>query len=73
MLLYNENKLDDMGHILDHYNMSLVPAVVEEQETTLADGKTIKFNNSHFFFLFPLERAPDDCNEDMRSAVVMRY
>ncbi len=30
-------------------HMSLVPAVEEEQETTLADGKTIKFDNSHFF------------------------
>lgn len=48
VLLYDENKLDDMAHILDHY-MSLVPAVEKEQEATLADGNKIKFDNTYFF------------------------
>ena len=48
VLLFNENKLDEMGHILNHY-MTLVPAVEVEGQTTLPNGKTITFDDTHYF------------------------
>ena len=45
VLLFNENKMDN---ILDHYNMSLVPAV-EVGQATLPDGITITFDDTHYF------------------------
>ena len=48
VLLHNENKLDEMGKILDHY-MSLVPTLSAEQEISLPNGGTITIDNTHFF------------------------
>ena len=38
MLLYDENKLDEMGKILEHY-MTLVPTLNAEQHVSLPNTK----------------------------------
>ncbi len=45
VLLFNENKLDDMGKILTHY-MSLVPTVTDSGQLLLPDGSVEHFDDS---------------------------
>ena len=45
--LQNENKLDEMGKILDHY-MTLVPSVPSECEVLLPNGSNILVDNTQF-------------------------
>ncbi len=47
VLLFNENKLDDMGKILTYY-MSLVPAVTDSGQLLLPDGSVEHFDDSQF-------------------------
>ena len=47
MLLYNENKLDEMGKILEHY-MSLVPTLESMQQILLPNGSEIEIDNTQF-------------------------
>ena len=46
-MLFNENKLDDMGKILKHY-MSLVPTVSAEGRLLLPNGSEEEFDDSRF-------------------------
>lgn len=49
ILLHNENKLDEMSKILDHY-MKFVPTVAGEKEVTLPNGTSvIKLDDTYFF------------------------
>ena len=47
MLLFNENKLDEMGQILDHY-MKLVPTTKRTRQQPLPNGDTIETDDSQF-------------------------
>lgn len=47
-MLFNENKLDEMGHILDHY-MTLVPTVEVRGQLTIPGGSILDFDASRFF------------------------
>lgn len=46
--MFNENKLDEMSHILDHY-MTLVPTVEIEGHHKLPNGSEIDFDDTRFF------------------------
>lgn len=46
--MFNENKLDEMSHILDHY-MTLVPTVEMEGHHKLSNGSVLDFDDSRFF------------------------
>lgn len=48
ILLYNENKLDEMAQILDHY-MKLVPTVAMEGNLQLGNGDVLQFDDTRFF------------------------
>ena len=48
VLLFDENKLDEMAHILDHY-MSLVPTIELQGHTELPSGATIEFDDTRCF------------------------
>lgn len=48
VLLFNENKLDEMSHILDHY-MSLVPTVEVNGQILIPNGSIVDFDASRFF------------------------
>lgn len=48
MLLKNENKLDEMSHILEHF-MKLVPIIPAEGVHILPNGSEITFDDTHFF------------------------
>ena len=48
VLLHDENKLDEMGKILDYY-MKLVPALRCEQHVSLPNGGVIDTDNTQFF------------------------
>ena len=45
VLLYNENKLDEMGKILEHY-MSFVPTLPSVQQIILPNGGDIEVDNT---------------------------
>ena len=47
-LLFNENKLDEMSRILEHY-MSLVPSVEMEKNITLPNGNSISVDDTRYF------------------------
>ena len=47
MLLHNENKLDEMGKILEQY-ISLVPALESVQQVVLPNGSEIEIDNTQF-------------------------
>ena len=47
VLLHNENKLDEMGKILEHL-MTFVPTLPSEGELTLPNGSRIEFDNTSF-------------------------
>ena len=47
VLLHNENKLDEMSHILHHY-MQLVPTVEADGFLVLANGSKIPFDDTRF-------------------------
>ena len=47
VLLRNENKLDEMSHILHHY-MQLVPTVEADGFLVLANGNKIPFDDTRF-------------------------
>ena len=47
MLLHDENKLDEMSHILDHY-MKLVPTARADGFLQLRDGHTVPFDDTRF-------------------------
>lgn len=47
VLLHNENKLDEMGKILESL-MTFVPALPAEGELTLPNGARIEFDNTAF-------------------------
>lgn len=47
VLLYNENKLEEMGQILSHY-MKLVPTLESEGELLLTNGNTLQFDDTRF-------------------------
>ena len=47
VLLFNENKLDEMGHILEAY-MSLVPTVPSGGQLVLPNGSSLEFDNTRF-------------------------
>lgn len=51
MLLYDENKLDEMGKILDHY-MKLVPTLKADQHVFLSNGSVIDIDNTQFFPIY---------------------
>ena len=44
VLLHDENKLDEMSHVLDHY-MQLVPKL---EANGMANGEKIKFDDTKF-------------------------
>ena len=46
--MLNENKLDEMSQILDHY-MTLVPTVEMEGHHKLPNGRVLDFDDSRFF------------------------
>ena len=46
--MHDENKLDEMGKILDYY-MKLVPALRCEQHVSLPNGGVIDTDNTQFF------------------------
>ena len=48
MLLHNENKLDEMSLILDHY-MKLVPTLPLEGHVTHPRGGVLEFDDTRFF------------------------
>ena len=48
MLLHNENKLDEMSLILDHY-MKLVPSLPFEGYITHPRGGVLEFDDTRFF------------------------
>ena len=48
VLLHDENKLDEMGKILDHY-MTLVPTLKSAQRIGLPNGTVIDIDNTQFF------------------------
>ena len=48
MLLLNENKLEDMSKILEHY-MKLVPSLSAEGKYTLSNGEVISFDDTRFW------------------------
>ena len=48
VLLFNENMLGEMGHILEAY-MSLVPTVPSEGQLVLPNGSSLEFDNTRFF------------------------
>lgn len=48
VLLHDENKLDEMGKILDHY-MKLVPTLKAEQHVSQSNGQVIDVDNTKFF------------------------
>ena len=48
VLLYNENKLDEMSKILDHL-MALVPTLPKTGQLTLPNGSKLDFDNTQFF------------------------
>ena len=47
VLLHNENKLDEMGKILEHY-MTLVPTTTALGHYSLPSGDIMEFNNTRF-------------------------
>ncbi len=47
MLLFNENKLDEMSHILEAY-MDLVPTHPAEGKHVLPNGSSLAFDNTRF-------------------------
>ena len=47
ILLHNENKLDEMSHILHHY-MQLFPTVEADDFLILANGSKIPFDDTRF-------------------------
>ena len=47
VLLYNENKLDEMGKIMAHY-MTLVPTTNAEGHFTLPSGDVMDFDDTRF-------------------------
>lgn len=47
VLLHNENKLDEMTHVLDHY-MQLVPKVEANGFLLFRNGSTIPFDDTRF-------------------------
>lgn len=48
MLFKNENKLDEMSHILEHF-MKLVPIIPVEGVHILPNGSEITIDDTHFF------------------------
>lgn len=47
VLLFNENKLNEMGMILGHY-MKLVPTVKADGHHVLPNGSEVEFDDSRF-------------------------
>ena len=47
VLLFNENELDEMGKIMDHY-MTLVPTKEAEGQLVLPNGGRIDFDDTKF-------------------------
>lgn len=47
VLLHNENKLDEMSHVLDHY-MQFVPRVEANGFLLLRNGHTVPFDDTRF-------------------------
>ena len=47
VLLHDENKLDEMTHVLDHY-MQLVPKLEANGFLLLANGEKIEFDDTKF-------------------------
>jgi len=47
VLLHNENKLDEMAKILEHY-MTLVPTMSCQQQVELPNGAEIEVDNTQF-------------------------
>lgn len=50
VLLHNENKLDEMSKILEHF-MKYVPTLTKEGEITLPNASKVPFDDTHFFTL----------------------
>ncbi len=48
ILLYNETKLDEMAHILDHY-MTLVPTVKMNGHLQLSNADLLQIDDTTFF------------------------
>ena len=48
VLLLDENRLDDMGKIMEHY-MTLVPTLFSEGQYNLPNGCSLSFDNTRFF------------------------
>ena len=47
VLLHNENKLDEMGYIMDRF-MKLVPQQPDEAIAVLPNGDMLEFDNTQF-------------------------
>ena len=47
VLLHNENKLDEMGKILEHY-MTLVPSTTAVGHYSLPSGDDMEFDDTRF-------------------------
>ena len=50
VLLHNENRLDEMSKILEHF-MTFVPTLPKEGEITLHNGSKVTFDDTEFFKL----------------------